>query len=232
MNHEILTNNRPGSAPAFFSYQPERPGPLVVIVPSIFGVTEDVEHYARWFSAEGALVYAMDPFTRDGQGPLRIPQDSAAAKARMGQISEDLVLKDLLATCARGLADEKCNGNLVLLGVCFGGRFVVKASQHLQPHGIAVWHGAGLTSEIDAERLSDTELSFDFGEDDPLIPLSDVDALRVSTVHLNATIRVHAQCGHGFTHWGTEKCVRAAAEIAADAVVHMIHRLTPTRKAQ
>ena len=208
------------------TFSPERPGPLVVIVPSIFGVTDDVHHYAKLFLAEGALVYALDPFWRDGHGPLRIPQDGAAAMARMGQISDDTVLKDLLAMCARGLADEQCNGKLIVLGVCFGGRFAMKASQHIAPDGIAVWHGAGLLPEVVPERLAATELAFDFGAEDPLIPLGEVDALRSSTDHLNATVRVHAHCGHGFTHWGTEKCVPAAAEVAAEAVVHMVRRLT------
>ena len=211
-----------------FSYQPELPGPLVVIIPSIFGVTDDVQHYAKLFSDQGAVVYAMDPFYRDGQGPLRIPQDGAAAMTRMGQISDNMVLADLSVICERGLADEKCNGKLILLGICFGGRFVMKASQQITPDGIAVWHGAGLSDEIMPERLSTTELSLDFGANDPLIPLSEVDGIRASTSHLNATIRVHEKCGHGFTHWGPEKCVRAAAEVAADAVMQMIQRLTIT----
>ena len=226
MSKEQLPKDSSGYTPVMFPFRPKQAGPLVVVVPSIFGVTDDVHHYAKLFSAEGALVYAMDPFGRDGKGPLRIPQDGAAAMARMGQISDDLVLQDLLEVCTRGLADDKCNGKLILLGVCFGGRFVLKASQHIQPDGIAVWHGAGLPSELEPERLLATELSLDFAANDPLIPLSEVDGLRVSTSQLNASIRVHAKCGHGFTHWGTEKCVRPAAEIAAEAVVNMIHRLS------
>ena len=141
-----------------------------MIVPFIFGVTDDVQHFARLFSAEGALVYAMDPFGRDGKSPLRIPQDCSSTMARINQISDNPILQDLLATSTRGLADEKCNGKLILLGVCFGGRVVFKASQHERPDGIAVWHGAGRPSDIVPERLTAAELSLDFGAADPLIP--------------------------------------------------------------
>lgn len=197
----------------------------MVIIPSIFGVTKDVEYYAELFVAQGALVYAMDPFWRDNHGPLRIPEDAAKAMARMNQVDDDMVLQDFLSTIKRGLADDKCNGKLILLGVCFGGRFVMKASQHLQPDGLAVWHGAGLPAEIVPERLSATEISLDFGAEDPLIPLSEVDALRTTIGHLNTSIRVHAECNHGFTHKGTDRCVPEAANAAARAVKDMIARL-------
>ena len=53
--------------------EPITMGPLVVIVPSIFGIGSDVVEYAKTFSKAGALVYVMDSFWREAPGPLPIP---------------------------------------------------------------------------------------------------------------------------------------------------------------
>ncbi|MEC8191149.1 MAG: dienelactone hydrolase family protein [Myxococcota bacterium] len=225
MNHEPTDSPDDQAAPTFVQFRPSKPGPLVVIVPSIFGVSPDVEHCANRFSARGALVYAMDPFWRDGNGPLRIPEDGKRAMARLKRVSDADVLNDLLKLCAAGLGHERCNGKLILLGVCFGGRFVVKASHHVHTDGVAVWHGAGLLPELSNEALANTKVSLDFGAQDPLIPPAEVAAIQEKMSGSTATIRVHDHCGHGFTHWGTERCVPEAAEAAAKSVLALIDQL-------
>lgn len=165
--------------------------------------------------AHGALVYAIGPFWRDGNGPLRIPQNAPEAMACMKQIDDKMVLHELLSTCTRELVDDKCNVKLILFGVCFDGRFVLRANQHLQLDGIAMWHGAGLPAEIAPKRLSTTEITLDFSTDGPLFPINEVDALRVSICHPNTAIRVHTQCWHGFSHRDTNQWVPEAANAAA-----------------
>ena len=54
-------------------------GPLLLIVPSIFGIGPDVVEYAESFAQAGALVYVLDSFWRENPGPLPIP--SGAPKA-------------------------------------------------------------------------------------------------------------------------------------------------------
>ena len=103
-------------------FQPSEAGPLVVFIPPIFGVTPDVKYCAELCMALGTLVYAIGPFWRDGNGPLRIPQNPPEAMACMKQIDDKMVLHELLSTCTREVVDDKCNVKLILLGVCFDGR--------------------------------------------------------------------------------------------------------------
>ena len=49
---------------------PADTGPLLVIVPSIFGIGTDVVDYALAFASEGALVYVLDPFWRKAPSKL------------------------------------------------------------------------------------------------------------------------------------------------------------------
>ena len=53
--------------------EPTDPGPLLVIVPSIFGIGTDVVEYMLAFASEGALVYVLIPF---GETLLKDPFQS------------------------------------------------------------------------------------------------------------------------------------------------------------
>ena len=102
-------------------FSPNKPGPLLVIVPSIFGVSPDVCEYAHAFAQQGALVYAIDSFWRSSPGPLPIPDGAPEALKRMHALNPQDALDDVLAVIDAGLKDEQCSGQLIVLGICFVG---------------------------------------------------------------------------------------------------------------
>ena len=180
-------------------YTPASSGPLLVVVPSIFGHSPDVATFATDFAGQGALVYVVDSFWRDVPGPLKIPDQGSAAMARMRRLDPEDGFADLLAVIDEGLKDPLCNGRLLLLGICFGGTFVVRATQHRNAMGLAVWHGAGLLPWISKSALSEVSMSLDFGGVDPLIPIDEVELIRQELHGLKVEIRVHADAKHKFT---------------------------------
>ena len=203
-------------------FAPATPGPLLAIIPSIYGVTPDVVHFARRFAADGALVYAIDPFWRSEPGPLHIPDDTQKALRRKQITTLADVTYDLVVALDTGLQDSECNGYALALGICFGGKPAVHAATHRHLHGIAVWHGAGLLSVLNNDSLRDTQISFDFGESDPLIPMSEVDAIAKCLPQHSTHIRTHPNAGHGFSHIGTVKYDDAAATRAQRGVSDLI----------
>ena len=225
MTQETISISTGTQTMPIWRFSPSSPGPLVVVVPSIFGLTPDVAHVATHFAEAGAVVYAMDPFWRDGLGALRIPQDSPKAIARKKMITDQTVLSDLLATCDAGQRDAHCNGQRLLLGICFGGRFAMTVGQQLGVDGIAIWHGSGLLPVVSPAALKGIALSMDFGAEDPLIPLSEVAVRKQRLAPHQPEIRVHADAGHGFTHWGSDRCVPAAAAASENGVIDMIKGL-------
>ena len=64
---------------------PDHKGPLLVVVPSIFGVSPDVTTFSEHFAQRGALVYVIDSFWRHSPGPLPIPAGAHEAMKRMRQ---------------------------------------------------------------------------------------------------------------------------------------------------
>ena len=202
---------------------PARKGPLLVIVPSIFGIGPDVTGYAQDFAKAGALVYVLDSFWREDPGPLPIPSESRRAVRRMQAVDPDNVLADILTAVDHGRTDQSCNGSVILLGICFGGRFAWRAASKTPVQALAAWHGGGMLADIKQNTPEAAHLELDFGEADPLIPLSVVDQIRgILHGRENTHIRTHPNSGHGFTHTGTVKYNAQAAKHAKDAVLRLI----------
>ena len=210
----------------FFRVAPERKGPLLVIVPSIFGIGPDVVAYAGTFAKAGALVYVLDSFWRESPGPLPIPSGASKAMKRMQAVDKDSVFRDLLSAIAAGQSEALCNGSVIVLGICFGGQFAVKAAQEGHIQGLATWHGGHLLSVLKPSQLDGLAIEMDFGENDPLIPLSEVQHIRERLSGLpNVQIRTHEKSGHGFTHTGTIKHNASAAQHAKAGVLRLIETL-------
>ena len=202
--------------------RPAQPGPLLVVVPSIFGVSPDVEYYATLFAEHGALVYVLDSFWRTMPGPLPIGGDATLALKRRRETHPDDVCADILAAVEAGLSDRDCNGRAILLGICFGGRSMVRVAQSRRVDGVAVWHGSGLSQVLVPEALGQTPIVIDTGAADPMIPPSEVDKVREALAQSDAQVRVHAGAEHGFSHRGTPKYNAAAATAAEQSVLEMI----------
>ena len=206
-----------------FRIEPQIMGPLIVIVPSIFGIGSDVVEYAKIFSQAGSCVYVMDSFWRESPGPLPIPNGSSRAMKRMHQVDPENVIGDLMCAIEHGRKESLCNGSVILLGICFGGKFVVKATAQTKIQGLATWHGGDLLSVLHSSDLKKVHIEMDFGETDSLIPLSDVQKIRSSLQYVqNIRIRTHANSGHGFTHMGTMKYNDNASQQAIHGVLSLI----------
>ena len=204
---------------------PADKGPLLVIVPSIFGIGPDVVAYARIFAEAGALVYVLDSFWRESPGPLPIPSGAPKALKRMQEVDPDKVFTDVLSATAAGKTELSCNGSVILLGICFGGQFVVEAAKNGGVQGLATWHGGNLLSVLEPSTLEGIHIEMDFGEIDPLIPLADVQKIQeFFRNHNNIQIRTHETSGHGFTHTDTVKYNANAAVQAKNGVLKLIEK--------
>ena len=197
---------------------PERPGPGLVIVPSIYGVGQDVVAHAAHFAAKGALVWVIDPFWRSAPGALAHGDPAALLRRRQHAPSDGHADTEALLGAIR--EDPLCRGSLFVLGICFGGRFAFTAAADGLVAGAAAWHGGGLGALLGRAEDICVPLSLDFGESDPLIPLHEVQAIREAFAgRPEVEIRSHPGAGHGFSHTGVPGVFDASATAAAVAGV-------------
>lgn len=101
-------------------------GAAVVIMPSAFGVTPDLETQMKELAEEASLVFAIDPFFRQDAGPASY-NDMPRAMARIQALDRARAQRDLRAAIewARG---QNGGQAVVVLGICFGGVYALLAA--------------------------------------------------------------------------------------------------------
>jgi carboxymethylenebutenolidase len=180
----------------------------IVVVQEAFGVNEHIKDVTRRFAAAGYRAVAPALFHRAGGGAVEDYTDVAAIFPLFEGVTDDGILTDIDAALdhlrGAGFADP----SIGVVGFCFGGRvsFLTAARRTL---GAAVgFYGGGITAAGpmpyppligEAGTLRTPWLGL-FGDQDEMIPVADVEALREALGAAQVTTEVirYAEAGHGF----------------------------------
>jgi carboxymethylenebutenolidase len=200
-------------------------GPAIVIIPDVRGLTEHYCDIARRFANEGFFALAVDLYSREGMPNL---PDIESALRWMRQLNDSRILKDLDgAVRFLGSRPEVRNRSIGITGFCMGGQYAIMASCTV-PNVAACVSFYGMLryaektpnrpeSPLDmASRLTCPYLGL-FGEDDAMIPRSDVKELEsiLRRAGKNFQTRVYPGAGHAFFNDTRPEVYRA--EAAKDA---------------
>jgi carboxymethylenebutenolidase len=182
----------------------------VVVIQEAFGVNQHIEDVTRRFATAGYHAVAPALFHRAGGGTIDDYDNLDVTKlfALFEGVTDDTALADVDAAVAllreAGFADRRIG----VVGFCYGGRitFLVAARRRL---GAAVtFYGGGIVSAghlpfppllAEAATLQTPWLGL-FGDEDPSIPVDDVETLRraVAAAPLDTDVVRYPQAGHGF----------------------------------
>lgn len=203
----------------------ESPSPALVIVPSVFGINDDLRAQMGELASSG-VVFALDPFWRTTGGPL--PYDRRPdALARLRALSPAELDADLDEVVALARADADCNGKVVVLGICFGGGYAVRAAVRGVVNGAAAWHGTGIGDALADPDAVRVPLSLHFGADDELVPLEEVIDVRMAlAARGDVVVALYPRAGHGFSQPGHAGYRESACEDAIDGVCELLERFT------
>ena len=188
----------------------EGPHPGVVMIPDVWGLADHTRDLARRLAAEGFVVLALDPYRKTGRGDFSEP---AEAMQFIAGLSDPLVIEtiqdgiDFLR--ARREVGERRIG---IMGFCMGGQYTLLAAcacrglSACAPFYGMIRYADGLDparkprQPLDAiADLQCPVLGF-YGEQDAIIPVADVEALRArlaATSH-GGDIVLYADAGHAF----------------------------------
>lgn len=182
------------------------PATGVVVVQEAFGVNDHIEDVCRRFAAEGYLAVAPHLFHRTGDPKLGYA-DIQQVMPHMQGLSRDGVLSDVDAAIAH-LTDAGIDtGRIGVVGFCMGGTVALLVGRE-RPVGAAVtFYGGGVKQGrfgfpalVDvAPRLQAPWLGL-FGDQDPGIPVEQVEELRVAAATASPPTEVvrYPDAGHGF----------------------------------
>ena len=192
-----------GSFSAYMALPKTTPAPAIIIITSIFGTDKEMRDLTDRYAEEGFIAVVPDIFWRVESGPLSHSVEAEAKRAYARKDAFDV---------AKGVADMKAivdmlkpmkeyNGKFGVVGICFGGRFVVLAATELGAAAGAAWHGTAIGLDLaQTKGKVKVPLSLHFGDSDPAVPMSEVNDIKAAFADSpNVEIVVYAGAKHGFS---------------------------------
>jgi carboxymethylenebutenolidase len=190
-----------GSVPAYLSIPPDALAPGVLLLPPIFGIEPVIRKMADGWAARGFAVLVLNQFWRDAEpGQMdRTDDGRARAQARAKRVDVDQLMDDAGAAFDTLRAMPVCNGKIGVVGICFGGRYAFLAAARLDVGAAAAFHPTQIGLSVAEGPRVHAPLSLHFGEDDPLTPPSEIDAIRAALrARPDAEIAVYPGATHNF----------------------------------
>jgi carboxymethylenebutenolidase len=179
----------------------------VVVIQEAFGVNDHIMDVTRRFAAAGYHAVAPHIFHRAGGGTAPYDDWSQVLPLFEG-LTDDGILMDVDAAVAHPRAAGLDDGQIGIVGFCFGGRvtFLVAAERSL---GAAVgFYGGGIVTArfpqfpalVDRARRLQTPWLGLFGDQDQGIPVEDVETLREALAEAPVDTEVvrYTEAEHGF----------------------------------
>jgi carboxymethylenebutenolidase len=199
------------------------PHPGIVMIHDVWGLAEHTRDLAGRLAREGFAVLAVDLYRRKGKVEIRDPG------AWIRDLSDAQVLADVQAA-ADFLAQGAASGRkLGVTGFCMGGMYALLAACSCEGlaaavpfYGMLSYRGEMLEGKpgrapLDAVAELRCPLLAFFGEQDPFIPLTQVELLeeRLKGVEPASEVVVYPGAGHAFMNDTRPDAHRPGA--AADA---------------
>jgi carboxymethylenebutenolidase len=209
---------------AYLTLPPGGPAPAIVIVPSIFGVTDAFKVSLDRYASKGFIVIAPDVFWRTHPGPLT-PDQRVAGQARMAAYTFAEGMDDLRRTVDALKALPEWNGKFGIFGFCFGGKHAFLGITQLGADAGAAFHGTQIHTVLDqADRLN-KPFSFHYGEDDHVVPMEQVDAIKAALAGKDGEIHVYAGVGHSFALPDNPTYHAEAARVSEERALAIFDRM-------
>jgi carboxymethylenebutenolidase len=209
---------------AYLTMAPGGPAPAIVIVPSIFGVTDAFKTSLDRYASKGFIVIAPDIFWRTHPGPLT-PDRREEGQARMRAYDFDEGLDDLRRTVDALARLPEWNGKFGIFGYCFGGKHAFVGITRLGADAGAAFHGTQIHTVLDEADKLDKPFSFHYGEDDHVVPMDQVDAIKAALAGKDGEIYVYPGVGHSFALPDNPTYHAEAASISEERALKMFDRL-------
>jgi carboxymethylenebutenolidase len=139
----------------------EKKVPGVVVIHEAFGLTPHIKDVARRLGVEGFMAIAPDAFTSLG----RSPKDLEEARAMIGQLDRENTVKDYIAAAKYLQTHSRSNGNVGVVGFCWGGEMANQVAVNWPDLKAAVPFYGGQPATEDVPKIK-ASLLLHYAEDD------------------------------------------------------------------
>lgn len=191
--------------------------PGILLITAIFGVDLEMRELSDAWAKDGFIVSTPDIFWRQLPGPTA---DLSVAFDRYGKFDPVQGMKDIEDLVKDLKSRPRCNGNVAILGFCFGGRYALLGAARLGIQAAASFHGTLMGQHLDEVDRITCPVSFHYGDSDPVVPMEEVTAIqRAFAGRPHADIQVYTGAGHNFAMPRKEGYHPAAARESRERVL-------------
>ncbi len=203
-----ITASDGGKFGAYLAQPKSAKAPGVVIIQEIFGVNDHIREVVDEYAAAGYLAIAPDMFWRI-EPNLKLgytAEDVQKGRGFRGKFNFDLGVHDIESTMKMLRAMPECNGNLAVVGYCFGGLMAYLTAARTDIKAASCYYGGGIDGFIGEASAVKCPIQFHFGEKDAAIPSEVWGKVREAFAgRPNAEVFVYDGAEHGFN------CTRRAS---------------------
>jgi dienelactone hydrolase len=174
--------------------------PMVMLVPTVMGVTELEIGFGRQLVELGYNAFVADLFGKKFHGAPRDTMFGELTRLRADRAALRRRMQAVLAT-AQGLEEVNAD-QVVVAGYCFGGQCALDLARSGADIAAAVsFHGLFDPPGLPPETIKAKVVAF-HGWDDPMVPPDKVVALGQELTEARCDWQIHAygHVGHGFTN--------------------------------
>jgi carboxymethylenebutenolidase len=173
--------------------------PAILVLQEWWGLNNHMKDIAMRFAREGYVALAPDLYSRQGN---KVTTDPGEAGSLMGNLNDDVALKDLRATVTYAKNQPQVMGARIgVIGFCMGGTYAMLAAENIPDirasapfYGQIVYDRPG--GPIDQIPTLSCPLMYIYGEADGWITPDHVD-------RLEAALKQHGKDGQVIRYKGT-----------------------------
>lgn len=217
---------------AYLALPPSGSGPGMLLFHAIFGVNQIVREYADEYAKLGFVVVCPDLFWRQEPGvelSEQRPEDMSRGMALFHGYDMTKGLEDLRSSLAAVRALEVCNGPVVCVGYCFGGRMAYMMAAHTDVAAAVSYYGTAIERHLDVATQVSRPLMLHLAGNDHFVPQVAQEQIQHALQdNPCASLHVYPGIGHAFARKGSPNYHAESAAIADDRTarflqLHMSH---------
>lgn len=207
-------------------------GPGLLLLQEIFGVNDYVRGRAETLAGLGYAVIAPDLYWRIRPG-IALPHDEAGLQQAFGymqQLDQPQAVNDAGAALEHLRRLPEVTGRTGVIGFCMGGRLGYHVTARSRPDAAVLYYGSGIADALDLAADVRCPVLFHFGEDDPYIPVEQVERIREAFRNRDdVEVDVQPDAQHAFDNYLAPMFHRPAAAAAAwELTVDFLRRRLPS----
>ena len=206
--------------------------PGILLLPPVFGIEPVIRDLADSYAKCGYVVVVPNQFWRDPEPqPMeRTGGGRERALERARRVDVDVLVDDVRASVETMRAMPECNGTVVALGFCFGGRYAYLAAARLPIAAAAAFHGTQIGLCLPEKPR--VPVSLHFGAEDPLTPKDEVDAIAAAVRDVpDSAVYVYPGAAHNFSLPGNPSYLPDVARLAGERTFAFFDRVRAASRA-